>query len=181
MATTPKAAPRAEYIRGIGKLVFGGNTCGYIKKGSFKPNGAKAEYSPVEAEQVPHAPVDYIVTKPASIKPTFTIIQTDYQTLYDTMGGTLIKTGAGDEEKIVGWDGPAGFEVPRGDFELHFYTGKVQYVPSSILFASLAGNVEFASNLEVECELLPIASLTDDQKATYGIYDSMEVANTPEG
>ncbi len=157
-------------------LVFGNKILGYVKKKSFKQNGTKAEVAPLEAEQCPHAAVDYIVTKPMSQKPTFTLIQTDYQTCYDTMGGTL-RYDSTVTDKVVGWDAPTGFDVPRGGFELHFYTGKVQYIESAILLAAFAGEVSFDSTVEIDCELLPIASLTDPQKSLFGIYDSMEVAS----
>lgn len=173
MSTTPAAAPAAVYNRGIAKLVFMNKILGYVKKGSFKLNGTKAEYTPLEAEQVPDAPVDYMVTKGSGIKPSFSLIQTDYQTLADTIGGSLKKEGADSAEKVVGWNAPVGLDVPRGQFELHFYTGKVLPIPDAILVAALTGDVTFTAPVEVECELLPIKSLTDAQKSTYGIYDTL--------
>lgn len=173
MSTTPAAAPAAVYNRGIAKLVFMNKILGYVKKGSFKLNGTKAEYTPLEAEQVPDATVDYMVTKGSSIKPSFSLIQTDYQTLADTIGGSLKKEGADSAEKVVGWNAPVGLDVPRGQFELHFYTGKVLPIPDAILVAALTGDVTFTAPVEVECELLPIKSLTDAQKSTYGIYDTL--------
>lgn len=173
MSTTLAAAPAAVYNRGIAKLVFMNKILGYVKKGSFKLNGTKAEYTPLEAEQVPDATVDYMVTKGSSIKPSFSLIQTDYQTLADTIGGSLKKEGADSAEKVVGWNAPVGLDVPRGQFELHFYTGKVLPIPDAILVAALTGDVTFTAPVEVECELLPIKSLTDAQKSTYGIYDTL--------
>ena len=172
MNTQHTAAPAAVYNRGIAKLVFMGKILGYVKKGSFKLNGTKAEYSPLEAEQVPDAPVDYLVTKGPSIKPTFSLIQTDYQTLLDTIGGSSKTEGEGVDAKVVGWNAPVGLEVPKGEFELHFYTGKVLPIPDAILVSALTGEVTFTAPIEIECELLPIKSLTDAQKSTYGIYDS---------
>lgn len=165
----------AKYMRGIAALKFKGSTLGYVKKGSFKLNGAKAEYTPIEAEQVPDGPVDIIITKGATIKPTFSLIELEYERLQVILGGELVKDKT-NQEKIIGWDAPVDMEAVIGDFELEFYSGRVLPMPRALLLAAVDGDVSYSTPVELTCEIVPIKDLADDKKSLYGIHDKAEEA-----
>lgn len=171
----------SKYMRGIAALKFNGETLGYVKKGSFKLNGKEAEYTPIEAEQVPDGPVEIILTKNATIEPTFSLIELEYERLQATMGGALVKEGEGADVKVVGWDAPVNLDAVIGNFVLDFYTGRSIPVPRALLLASITGDVTFATPTELSCKVLPIKDLSDVQKATYGIRDTSTVADEPQG
>ena len=79
-----------NFIYGIARVKKGEVVIGYIEKGSWDWGGTKAESVDVDAEQVPDAPVLTLVTKNATISPTFNLIQLDYKNLAAACGGTLV-------------------------------------------------------------------------------------------
>lgn len=171
----------SKYMRGIAALKFRGETLGYVKKGSFKLNGKEAEYTPIEAEQVPDAPVEIVLTKNAIIEPTFSLIELVYERLQAIMGGKTITTGEGAAAKITGWDAPVALEAVTGDFQLDFFTGRSIPIPRALLLAAITGDVTYATPVELSCKILPMKDLTDEQKSTYGIRDTATVVEIQQG
>lgn len=105
---------------GIASVKFGDKTIGYIEKGSWDWGGTKPESTDVEAEQVPDAPVLTILTKNASISPTFNIIQLDYENIHTVLGGTLV----GSSGNYTGWKAPTSLVQLSGNGLLLLYLAR---------------------------------------------------------
>lgn len=96
---------------GIAAVKFGEKTIGYIEKGSWDWGGTKPESTDIDAEQVPDAPVLTILTKNATISPTFNIIQLNYENIQAVLGGTLVGTTG----KYTGWKAPTNLVQLSGN------------------------------------------------------------------
>ncbi len=92
---------------GIGAVKYKGAPVGYIAKNSFDMGGVKPEAAEIEAEQVPGAPVLVIPQSNGKISPKFDMIQLNFDSLRQLLGGDLHKSG----DKTVGWTAPAA--APR--------------------------------------------------------------------
>ena len=91
----------SNFMYGIGAVKYKNKEVGYIAKGSFDMGGTKPESTDIEAEQVPGAPVLVIPQSNGKIAPKFDMIQLNFETLHQLLGGALHKSA----DKVVGWTG----------------------------------------------------------------------------
>lgn len=157
-----------KFMYGIGALVFGDKTIGYIEKNSFDWGGTKPEKVDVEAEQVPDAPVLTLATKNGTIAPTFNLIQLDYENLHLALGGTLV----GTEGAYTGWKAPTDLVEPRDSCEIQLKSGQTVKIPNATLMANLGGKLTLTEVSKIECQLT--VNKPSDGSAPYEICDTVE-------
>lgn len=138
-----------NFIYGIASVSFDGATIGYIEKGSFDWGGQKPETADVEAEQVPAGPVKTLVTRNATINPTFNLIQLNYANLQAALGGEL----QGTSPNYTGWTAPTTLAEIGGACQINFVSGQVMTIPSATLLASLGGKLTLTEVSKLECQL----------------------------
>lgn len=152
---------------GIGAVKYKGKEVGYIAKNSFDMGGTKPESSDIEAEQVPGAPVLVIPQSNGKIAPKFDMIQLNFESLEQFLGGTLHKSG----DKIVGWTAPRVAMVMDGPWELALVSGQSILIPNANLLADLAGKLTLTETAKIEVELkvtIPSAA----KVPPYGVFAS---------
>lgn len=110
-----------NFMYGIAAVKFGEKTIGYIEKGSWDWGGTKPESTDIDAEQVPDAPVLTILTKNATISPTFNIIQLNYENIQAVLGGTLVGTTG----KYTGWKAPTNLVQLSGNGLLTLFQARL--------------------------------------------------------
>lgn len=157
-----------KFIYGIAELTFNGKTVGYIEKGSFDWGGTKGESVDVEAEQVPGAPVLTLLTKNGNISPTFNLIQLDYNSLKDNLGGTLV----GPEDAPTGWKAPSELVELRGEVGINFVSGQNMTAPNALLMSNLSGKLTLTEVSKMACQLK--INMPEDGGAPYEINDTAE-------
>lgn len=138
-----------NFMYGIGKLIVGGFTVGYIEKGSFDFGGKEPESVDVEAEQVPDAPVLSLAQKDGSIEPSFNLIQLDYENLHKTLGGKLI----GDNNSPTGWEAPSELIDISGECVIDLVSGQTITIPNGKLLANLSGKLTLTEVAKIACKL----------------------------
>lgn len=151
---------------GIASVKFGDKTIGYIEKGSWDWGGTKPESTDVEAEQVPDAPVLTILTKNASISPTFNIIQLDYENIHTVLGGTLV----GSSGNYTGWKAPTSLVQLSGKWIITFVSGQTCTIPNATILANLGGKLTLTEVSKLECQLK--VNKPSDGSAPYDIQDA---------
>lgn len=151
---------------GIASVKFEDKTIGYIEKGSWDWGGTKPESTDVEAEQVPDAPVLTILTKNASISPTFNIIQLDYENIHTVLGGTLV----GSSGNYTGWKAPTSLVQLSGKWTITFVSGQTCTIPNATILANLGGKLTLTEVSKLECQLK--VNKPSDGSAPYDIQDA---------
>lgn len=158
---------------GIAAVKYKNKKVGYIAKNSFDMGGTKPESADINAEQVPGAPVLVIAQTNGNINPKFDMIQLNFESLHQLLGGTLIKTG----EKITGWTAPRAAVVMDGPWELELVSGQSVLIPSATLLADLAGKLTLTETAKIEVELKVTAPVKDDVPP-YGVFNSKHLPET---
>lgn len=152
---------------GIAAVKYKGVAVGYIAKNSFEMGGTKPESADVEAEQVPGAPVLVIPQTNGKIGPKFDMIQLNFESLHQFLGGRLIKTG----DKITGWTAPRAIITMAGPWELKLVSGQSILIPNATLLSTLAGKLTLTETAKIEVEL-KVAAPTKAKIPPYGSFDS---------
>lgn len=117
----------SNFMYGIGAVKYKNKEVGYIAKGSFDMGGTKPESTDIEAEQVPGAPVLVIPQSNGKIAPKFDMIQLNFETLHQLLGGALHKSA----DKVVGWTAPRDAMVMEGPWELALVSGQSVLIPAA--------------------------------------------------
>lgn len=138
-----------KLVYGIAQMKFNDAVVGWIEKGSFDWGGKKPESVPVEAEQVPDAPVATLLQKNGTIAPTFNLIQLDYKNLKMALGGTL----EGSDAAPTGWNAPEALVDLTGKLEIDFVSGQRCTIPNGSLLANLGGKLTLTEVSKIECQL----------------------------
>lgn len=156
-----------DFMYGLGAVKYKGKAVGYIGKDSFDMGGSKPESTDIEAEQVPGAPVLVIPQSNGKIAPKFDLIQLNFESLQQFLGGALHKQG----EKVVGWTAPVPALVMEGPWELELVSGQSVLIPNATLLADLAGKLSLKETAKIEVELKVSMSATADIPP-YGVFAS---------
>ena len=166
-----------KFIYGIAEVRFkkkGGTTkekVGYIEKGSWDWGGSKPESVDVNAEQFPDAPVLTLLQSNGKNAPTFNLIQLDYENLQRALGGTLIKSGSGQDARVTGWEAPSLLVDLSGEWEIEFASGQTMTIPNATIIVNLGGKLTLTEVSKIECQL-KINKPEEDGKGPYRIEDT---------
>ena len=152
---------------GIGAVKYKNKEVGYIAKGSFDMGGTKPESTDIEAEQVPGAPVLVIPQSNGKIAPKFDMIQLNFETLHQLLGGALHKSA----DKVVGWTAPRDAMVMEGPWELALVSGQSVLIPAATLLSDLAGKLTLTETAKIEVEL-KVTAPTTAKVPPYGVFAS---------
>ncbi len=156
-----------DFMYGIGAVKYKGKPVGYIAKNSFDMGGTKPESTDIEAEQVPGAPVLVIPQSNGKIAPKFDMIQLNFESLEQLLGGKPHKSG----EKVVGWTAPRAAMVMDGPWELALVSGQSVLIPNATLLSDLAGKLTLTETAKIEVEL-KVAMPSAAKVPPYGVFDS---------
>lgn len=156
-------------VYGLAELYKGGESLGWIEKGSFDMGGKKGEATDIFAEQIPDAPVEVIAQSNATINPTFNLIQLNFENFQKTLGGSLVTSGTGDDLKVVGWTAPEDLVQLRDEYLIKFRSGHETHIPDALLLASFGGKVTLTETTKIECELRTIKTTGS---SSYGVYEA---------
>ncbi len=156
-----------DFMYGIGAAKYKGIPVGYIGKNSFDLGGSKPEAAEIEAEQVPGAPVLVIAQSNGKIAPKFDMIQLNFDSLKQFLGGILHKSG----DKTVGWTAPSAAMVMEGPWELALVSGQSILIPNATLLANLGGKLTLTETAKIEVELKISMSPTAGTPP-YGVFES---------
>lgn len=162
-----------NFMYGIGAVKYKGVKVGYIAKNSFDLGGAKPESTDIEAEQVPGAPVLVIPQSNGTIAPTFDMIQLNFESLKQLLGGQLHTEG----ETVVGWTAPRAVMIMDGPWELELVSGQSVLIPSATLLSDLGGKLTLTETAKIEVELKVTAPSTANIPP-YGVFDSAHLPAT---
>lgn len=152
---------------GIGAVKYKGEKVGYIAKNSFDMGGTKPESADIEAEQVPGAPVLTIPQSNGKIGPKFDMIQLNFESLKQFLGGRCHKSG----EKIVGWTAPRASLVMEGPWKLALVSGQSVLIPKATLLSDLGGKLTLTETAKIEVEL-KVTMPTGAKVPPYGVFAS---------
>lgn len=160
---------------GIGAVKYKNKKVGYIAKNSFDMGGTKPESAEIDAEQVPGAPVLVIPQSNGKIGPKFDMIQLNFESLQQLLGGSLHKNG----EKVTGWTAPRKIIVMEGPWELELVSGQSVLIPNATLLSDLGGKLTLTETAKIEVELKVAAPVADKvpplrSVRKHGITDRME-------
>lgn len=156
-----------DFMYGIGAVKYKGNGVGYIEKNSFDMGGSKPETAKVEAEQVPGAPVLVIPQSNGKIAPTFNVIQLNFESLQQFLGGSLQKKG----ETIIGWTAPSSAMVLEGAWEIALVSGQSILIPNATLLSDLGGKLTLTETAKIEVSL-EVSMPTAKDVPPYGVFAS---------
>ena len=144
-------------------------SCG--ERGSWDWGGSKPESVDVNAEQFPDAPVLTLLQSNGKNAPTFNLIQLDYENLQRALGGTLIKSGSGQDARVTGWEAPSLLVDLSGEWEIEFASGQTMTIPNATIIANLGGKLTLTEVSKIECQL-KINKPEEDGKGPYRIEDT---------
>lgn len=164
-----------KFMYGIGKVTFNEKTVGYIEKDSWEWGGEKGESVDVNAEQVPNAPVLVLQQSNGTLKPTFNMIQLDYETLHQFLGGTLV----GTEGAYTGWKAPSSIIEISGPWKIELVSGQTVSIPNGKLNANLGGKLALSEVSKLECELGVM--MPDDGSEPYEVYNTVSDTDSTSG
>lgn len=156
-----------NFIYGLGALMFGNQTIGYIEKGSWDWGGTKPESVDINAEQVPTAPVLTIPQSNGTISPKFNLIQLDYANIAAVMGGELV----GTSPNYTGWKAPSALVEKNGEWTIDFVSGQRMTIHNGTVLANLGGKLTLTEVSKIECQLKVMMPATG---APYEINDISE-------
>ena len=157
-----------KFIYGLARLRKGDKTMGYIEKGSWDWGGTKPEPADVFAEQVASAAVLTLPSTGGTISPTFNLIQLDYETFHDTLGGELV----GSEGNYTGWKAPTDTVMLTDRWAVDFVSGQTMTIPNGTILANLGGKLTLSEVSKLECQLK--VNMPSDGSAPYEINDTVE-------
>lgn len=152
-----------KFLYGIAAVKKDSKTVGYIEKGSFEWGGTAPESTDIEAEQVPDAPVLTLASKNGTIAPKFNMIQLDYETLEQMLGGTLVGTSGA----YTGWKAPTSLIQVSGSWEIETMSGQTIKIPNGTIIANLDGKLTLTEVSKIAVELK--VNKPDDGGAPYEI------------
>lgn len=138
-----------KFMYGLDELKFNGKSLGYIEDESFDWGGAKGENTEIRAAQKKGYPVKIIPKSNGTVKPTFDLIEFNYENLQATMGGTVKKTG----EKVTGWGAPGRLVVITGEVTIDTDSGQRITMPNCMLSAYISGPLNLTGVSKIKCEL----------------------------
>ena len=152
---------------GIGAVKYKGEPVGYIGKDTFEMGGSKPEATKIEAEQVPGVSVLVIPQSNGKIAPKFEMIQLNFESLKQLLGGTIHKVG----EKVAGWTAPSQAVVIEGPWELQLVSGQSVLIPSATLLSNLGGKLTLKETAKIEVEL-ELSAPSEKDVPPYGVFAS---------
>lgn len=155
-----------KFMYGIAAVRKDNKVVGYIEKGSFEWGGTSPESTDVEAEQVPDAPVLTLASKNGTIAPKFNMIQLDYETLHQMLGGTLV----GTEDNYTGWKAPTSLIQVSGAWEIDTVSGQTIKIPNGTMLANLDGKLTLTEVSKLACQLK--VNKPDDGSAPFEVGDT---------
>ena len=138
-----------NFMYGVGCVKYKGTPVGYVGKNSFDMGGQKPESTEVEAEQVPGAPVLVIPQSNGKIAPKFDMIQLNFESLRQLLGGTLHSSN----EEITGWTAPVAALVLSGPWQIDLVSGQSVLIPNATLLSNLAGKLTLTETAKIEVEI----------------------------
>lgn len=156
-----------DFMYGLGAVKYRGETVGYIAKNSFEMGGKKPEAAEIEAEQVPGTPVLVIPQSNGTIAPKFDMIQLNFESLKQFLGGSLHKSG----EKTVGWTAPSAAMIINGPWELELVSGQSVLIPNATLLSDLGGKLTLTETAKIEVEL-KLSKPSTAGVPPYGVFES---------
>lgn len=159
-----------DFMYGIGAVKYKGVAVGYIGKDSFDMGGTKPEAAKIEAEQVPGVPVLVIPQSNGKIAPKFDMIQLNFESLQQFLGGEIHKKG----EKIIGWTAPSEAMVLEGPWELKLVSGQSVLIPTATLLSNLGGKLTLKETAKIEVEL-ELSAPKAKGVPPYGVFESAEI------
>lgn len=152
---------------GIAAVKYKDREVGYIAKNTFDMGGTKPESAEIDAEQVPGAPVLVIAQSNGKIAPKFEMIQLNFESLNQLLGGYLHKDG----ERIVGWTAPREAVVMEGPWEIALVSGQSVLIPAATLLSNLAGKLTLTETAKIEVEL-KVTTPSTAKVPPYGVFAS---------
>ena len=162
-------------IYGLDKVKFNEELLGFIEEDSFDFGGAKGEVTEIKAAQIKGFPIKVIPKSNGTIKPTFDLIQMDYDTMAAIMGGAVVKTG----EKTTGWNAPSKLVMVTGKLTIDTDSGQRITIPKCLVSGYIGGNLNLTSVSKIKMEI----SIIDpgDGSQPFSITDiPAEAPQTPE-
>lgn len=138
-----------DLMYGLDEFKFNGKSLGFIEEDSFDWGGQEGEITEIRAAQKKGYPVKIIPKSNGTIKPTFDLIQFDYENLKATMGGDVKKNG----EKITGWTAPSKLVQVTGEAVISTDSGQRITIPNCLLSAYIGGNLNLTSVSKIKCKL----------------------------
>ena len=152
---------------GIGAVKYMGKKVGYVEKNSFDLGGKKPEAAKIEAEQKPGVPVLVIPQTNGTIAPTFNMIQLNFESLKQFLGGALHKKG----DAIIGWTSPSSAMIMEGPWEIALVSGQSILIPNATLLSDLGGKLTLTETAKIEVAL-EVSMPTVEDVPPYGIFAS---------
>jgi hypothetical protein len=137
---------------------------GLIEEDSFDLGGKAGETTEINAAQVKSGPVLVIPKKNGTIKPTFNLIEINYQTLAVIMGGTATEAG---------WNAPSNLVQVKGHAVIYTDSGHILDIPMCTMTAYLTDKLSLSGVTKIKCELTPIQSETG--VAPYSLSDAPNI------
>lgn len=156
-----------NFMYGIGAVKYKGVKVGYIGKDSFDLGGVKPESTEIEAEQVPGAPVLVIPNSNGKIAPKFDLIQLNFESLQQFLGGAIHKKG----DKVIGWTAPVAALAMEGPWELELVSGQSVLIPNATLLSDLAGKLTLKETAKIEVEL-KVSAAAVANIPPYGVFET---------
>lgn len=156
-----------NFMYGVGTLKYQGTKVGYVEKNSFDLGGKKPEAAKIEAEQKPGVPVLVIPQTNGTISPSFNMIQLNFESLKQFLGGELHKKA----DKIIGWTSPSSAMVMEGAWEIAMVSGQSILIPNATLLSDLGGKLTLTETAKIEVTL-EISAPKVDKVPPYGIFAS---------
>lgn len=160
-----------NFIYGIGAVKCDDKVVGYIEKDSFEFGGTAPEVTEINAEQVPGAPVLVIPQANGKIAPTFNMIQLDFGTLKQFLGGTLV----GSEGSYTGWNAPRSAIVIEGKWAIETVSGQSILIPKAMMTANLDGKLALTETAKIAVTL---NVEQPDSGAPYGVFETGKEPST---
>ena len=139
---------------------------GYIEEGSFDLGGQAGETVEINAAQVKGSPVLVIPKKNGSIKPSFDLIQINYNKLVEVMGGSI----RGTVQTPTGWNAPSKSVNITGVAQIITDSGHVIDIPKAQVTAYPTDKLDLNGVAKIHVELTPILSAPN--AAPYSISDA---------
>ena len=161
-----------KFMYGIGAVKFKGKKLGYIEKNSWNNQPQKPEVAEVNAEQIPGAPVLVIPQSNGSFRPTFNLIQLDYENMAAAQGGDVAYDA--DKKTAIGWEAPDQVIELSGPWAIELVSGQTILIANGTLLSALGGQLTLTETAKIECELR-MAQPTDGSKKPYAVYDSDKI------
>ena len=152
---------------GIGAVKFMGKKVGYVEKNSFDLGGKKPEAAKIEAEQKPGVSVLVIPQTNGTIAPNFNMIQLNFKSLEQFLGGDIHTKG----DKVVGWTAPSSVMIMEGPWEIALVSGQSVLIPNATLLSDPGGKLTLTETAKIEVTL-ELSAPTVENVPPYGVFAS---------